>query len=63
MSSISDKHHGKKPDSERVAFLRALPLEVKQQLTGRETEDFMYGDEPSPSLLAKLKDYLVDDQS
>jgi len=62
MSSITDKHQGKKPDPERVAFLRSLPVEVKQQLTGSETEAFMYGEEPSESLLAKLKDYLVDDQ-
>jgi hypothetical protein len=61
MSEISDRHRGHKPDPERVAFLRALPVEVKQQLTGAETEAFMYGEELPPSLLEKLKDYLVED--
>lgn len=59
MSNITDKHQGRKPDPERVTFLRALPLEVKQQLTGEETEAFMYGEELPPALLEKLKDYLV----
>jgi len=62
MSKISERHQGKKPDPERIAFLRSLPVEVKQQLTGEETESFMYGEEPSPSLLAKIKDYLVEDE-
>ena len=62
MSKISERHQGKKPDSERVAFLRSLPAEVKQQLTGEETEAFMYGEELPPSLLEKLKDYLVEDR-
>jgi hypothetical protein len=62
MSNITDKHQGRKPDPEKVAFLRALPAEVKQQLTGAETEAFMYGEELPESLIEKLKDYLVDDQ-
>jgi hypothetical protein len=61
MSEISDRHQGRKPDPERVALLRALPVEVKQQLTGEETEAFMYGEELPSSLLEKLKDYLVED--
>ena len=61
MSNITDKHQGQKPDPARVAFLRALPLEVKQQLTGAETEAFMFGEELPPALLEKLKDYLVDE--
>ena len=32
----------RKPKPERVAILRSLPLEVKQQLTGPEAEAFMY---------------------
>ena len=62
MSKISEKHQGQKPDPERVAFLRSLPLKVKQQLTGEETEAFMYGEEPPPSLLEKLRGYLVEDE-
>lgn len=61
MSGNNDQHQGKKPDPERVAFLRSLPLEVKQLLTGSETESFMYGEEPAASLLAKLKDYQVEE--
>jgi hypothetical protein len=48
----------KKPDPERVALLRALPLEIKSQITGEEAQAFMYGEDPPESLLEKLKDYL-----
>ena len=65
---MSDKDRGAmtketkgKPDPQRVAILRALPLEIKQQLSGEEAEAFMYGQELPESLLEKLKDYLVDD--
>jgi len=52
-----------KPNPERVALLRSLPLEIKEQITGEEAHAFMF-DEPLPeSLLEKLKDYLVDDAS
>ena len=50
-----------KPDPQRVAILRSLPLEVKEQLTGEEAEAFMYNRELPESLLEKLKDYLVED--
>jgi hypothetical protein len=62
MSKIRERHQGKKPDPERVSFLRSLPVEVKARLTGAETEAFMYGEELPPSLLEKLKDYLVEDE-
>jgi len=61
MSHITDKHQGRKPDPEKIAFLRALPMTVKQQLTGAETEAFMFGGELPPTLLEKLKDYLVEE--
>lgn len=48
-----------KPDPERVAILRSLPLEVKQQISGEEAEAFMYNRELPESLLEKLKDYIV----
>ncbi|MGW8192643.1 MAG: hypothetical protein ACWGOX_00120 [Desulforhopalus sp.] len=50
-----------KPDPQRVAILRSLPLEVKEQITGEEAEAFMYNRELPESLLEKLKDYLVDE--
>lgn len=50
-----------KPDPQRVAILRALPLEVKQQISGEEAQAFMYNQELPESLLEKLKDYLVDE--
>lgn len=50
-----------KPDPQRVAILRSLPLEVKQQISGEEAEAFMYNKELPESLLKKLKDYLVDE--
>ena len=62
MSDIRDRHQGRKPDPERVALLRSLPMEIKRQLTGEETEAFMFGEEPPASLLEKLKGYLVEDE-
>ncbi|WP_167496487.1 hypothetical protein [Desulfopila sp. IMCC35006] len=50
-----------KPDPQRVAILRSLPLEVKQQISGEEAEAFMYNRELPESLLEKLKDYLVEE--
>lgn len=51
-----------KPDPERMAILRSLPLEIKQQITGEEAHAFMYKEELPESLLEKLKDYLVDEK-
>ena len=51
-----------KPDPERVAILRSLPLEVKQQISGEEAEAFMYKRDIPDSLLEKLKDYLIDEE-
>jgi hypothetical protein len=50
-----------KPNPERVAVLRSLPLEIKQQITGDEAEAFMYDRELPESLLEKLKGYLISD--
>lgn len=57
---IDGKHA--KPNPERVAILRSLPLEIKEQITGFEAEAFMYEQEIPDSLYEKLKDYLVDDE-
>lgn len=51
----------KKPDPERMAILRSLPQEVKEQITGEEARAFMYKEELPDTLLEKLKDYLVED--
>ena len=44
---------------ERMNALRALPVEIKQQLTGEEARAFLYGEELPADLAEKLKDYLV----
>ncbi|MBI4793436.1 MAG: hypothetical protein HY789_12100 [Deltaproteobacteria bacterium] len=51
-----------KPDPERMAILRSLPLEIKQQITGEEARAFLHNEELPESLLEKLKDYLVDEE-
>jgi hypothetical protein len=48
----------RKPNPDRVAFLRSLPLEVKQQITGDEAESFMYEEEIPESLYKKIKDFI-----
>ena len=49
-----------KPDPQRMAVLRSLPLEIKQQITGEEAQAFLYKEELPESLLEKLKNYLED---
>lgn len=51
----------KKPDPERVAFLRSLPLEIKEQITGEESEAFMFEEEIPESLYQKIKAYIKED--
>ena len=58
MDSTAEK---KMPDPERVALLRSLPLEIKSQITGKEAQAFMYGEDLPESLLEKLKGYLEED--
>ncbi|MDD3619803.1 MAG: hypothetical protein RBR09_08210 [Desulfobulbaceae bacterium] len=50
------------PDPDRIAFLRSLPLEVKQQITGEEAAAFMYGGEIPESLYEKIKDFLEEEE-
>ena len=57
---MKDREEKEKPDSERMAVLRSLPMDIKEQITGEEAEAFMYNRELPESLLEKLKDYLVD---
>ncbi len=51
----------KKPDQDRVAFLRSLPLEVKERISGDEAEAFMFGKEIPESLYEKIKEYIKED--
>ena len=50
------------PNPDRVAFLRSLPLEVKQEITGEESEIFMYEEDIPESLYKKIKGYITEDK-
>jgi len=50
----------KRPDPAKVAFLRSLPVSVKESITGEEAEQFMFGTEIPESLYHKIKEYLVE---
>ncbi len=52
----------RRPDPERVAFLRSLPLEVKERITGAEAETFMFSKEIPESLFEKIKDFIVEEK-
>lgn len=47
------------PDPERMAILRSLPVEIKQQITGEEAAAFLHKEELPDSLMEKLKDYIL----
>lgn len=49
------------PDPERIAFLRSLPLEIKEKITGEEAETFMQGKDIPESLYEKIKDFIQED--
>jgi hypothetical protein len=53
--------HNRKPDPERVTFLRSLPLEVKERITGEEAETFMFENEIPESLFEKIKDFIKEE--
>jgi hypothetical protein len=48
-----------KPDPERMAVLRALPIEIKEKITGEESQAFLYKEALPDSLMEKLKGYMV----
>jgi hypothetical protein len=50
----------KRPDPAKVAFLRSLPANIKESITGEEAEQFMFGTEIPESLYHKIKDYLLE---
>jgi hypothetical protein len=58
MNTPDEGGRKKKPDPQRMAVLRALPLEIKQLITGEEAQAFLHREELPESLLVKLKDYL-----
>lgn len=60
MENSADNSRKAKPDPERMAVLRALPVEIKQQITGEEARAFLYNEDLPDSLLVKLRDYLED---
>ena len=49
------------PNPERVAFLRHLPLQVKETITGEEAHQFMFEEEIPESLFEKIKDYMEEE--
>jgi hypothetical protein len=58
--SYKTKKKKKKPAPQRMAMLRSLPIEIKQQITGEEADALLYDKELPDTLLEKLKDYLMD---
>jgi len=50
-----------KPDPQRVAVLRSLPPELKEQISGEEAEAFMYKRDLPDSLMKKLEKYLIEE--
>jgi len=50
-----------KPDPERMAVLRSLPIEVKETITGEEAQAFLYKEELPDSFMEKIRDYMVVD--
>lgn len=59
---IPTEHTKEKPNPERVAVLRSLPMEIKEKITGEEAAAFMYCRPLPESLLEKLKDYIEVDE-
>ena len=57
-----DNKNNEKPDPQRVAVLRSLPIEIKEQISGDEAEAFMYNRELPDSLLKKLENYLEEEK-
>ena len=52
----------RKPDPQRVAFLRTLPLEVKEQITAEEAQAFISGEDIPESLYEKIKGFLPEEK-
>ncbi|MHB8789612.1 MAG: hypothetical protein ACYDBT_07000 [Desulfobulbaceae bacterium] len=52
----------RKPDPQRVAFLRTLPQEVKERITGEEAESFIFGEDIPETLYEKIKEFLKEEK-
>lgn len=52
----------RKPDPQRVAFLRNLPQEVKERITGEEAESFIFGEDIPETLYEKIKEFLKEEK-
>ena len=48
----------RKPDPAKMTILRSLPMDIKQSLTKKEVDAFLYEDVWPDSLMEKLKDFL-----
>lgn len=61
---MNDKASPKKgkPDPQRMAVLRSLPIEVKEKITGEEAQAFLYKEDLPDSFMEKIRDYLVIDE-
>ncbi|MBM9510899.1 hypothetical protein [Desulfogranum marinum] len=55
------KQNKENPSPQRVAFLRQLPLHVKETITGDEAHQFMFEEEIPESLYEKIKDYIEEE--
>lgn len=51
----------RKPDPKRVSFLRSLPIEIKETISGEEAEAFMFEEEIPEALYEKIKDFIEKD--
>ncbi len=51
-----------KPAPERVAFLRSLPIDVKQSLSKEEANAFLYELPWPETLYEKLKDFIEEEE-
>jgi hypothetical protein len=49
----------KRPDSERAMALKALPPNIREQLTEEETELFLNGEEWPEAMFKKLEEFIV----
>ncbi len=50
----------RQPDPMRVAIVKMLPRDIKEQLTVEEMNALLYEEVLPDSLMDKLKDYLAD---
>ncbi len=58
---MSTDNRKDRPDPERVAFLRSLPLEIKESITGSEAEAFIYGRDIPETLFEKIRHLLPEE--